>query len=312
MDRYLLQLMLSKGIGNAAIKKIMRDVHLHNERSFEDYCNDSVLLQSVLFRPQHIGMTEQSIRSNVVPAEKLLNRLNEMGIDVITEIDNEYPDKLKNSLGKDCPPVLFIKGNRDLLNACSVGFCGSRAVSDKGVEITEQCARQLVKNDITVVSGYAGGTDIAAHKAALETGGNTVFVLAEGILEFREKREISRCLNDDNHLFVSQFLPNANWNASNAMRRNSLIIGLSKAMILVESGKTGGTFAAGEESLNRGLPLFVIDYAKPEVSAEANPYFIKNGGNPIRSRGGLPNMDAVIGLSDTAGKEKGCEQLSMF
>ena len=78
------------------------------------------------------------------------------------------------------------------------------------------------------------------------------------------------------------------------MRRNSVIIGLSRAMILVESGKTGGTFAAGEEALRVGCPLFVIDFAQPEVSAEANPYFISAGGMPIRGKNGIPNISKVV------------------
>lgn len=55
------------------------------------------------------------------------------------------------------------------------------------------------------------------------------------------------------------------------MKRNLVIIGLSNAMILVESGERGGTFAAGEDTLKVNLPLFVIDFEKPEVSAKANP-----------------------------------------
>lgn len=61
------------------------------------------------------------------------------------------------------------------------------------------------------------------------------------------------------------------------MKRNSTIIGLSDAMILVESGLSGGTFAAGEETLKRSRPLFVVDFASPEASAEANPFFIERG-----------------------------------
>ena len=78
------------------------------------------------------------------------------------------------------------------------------------------------------------------------------------------------------------------------MKRNSTIIGLSDAMILVESGLTGGTFAAGEETLKRKRPLFVIDFAEPGPSAEANPYFIKQGGMPVRgNREGVPSLDKV-------------------
>ena len=312
MDRYLLQLMLSKGIGNSAIKKIINDVSIREAHSFEEYCEDSLLLQSVLYRPQSVSETMQSIASNGTTAGRLSRELESQSITVITEVDDGYPEKLKTVLGKECPPVLFLKGNIDLLNSSSVGFCGSRKASKKGIAVTEQCSRQLVNHDITVVSGYAGGTDLAAHRATLKEGGNTVFVLAEGILEYGMKSEVGQYLNNSNHLFVSQFLPDAKWSASNAMRRNSVIIGLSKAMILVEAGKSGGTFAAGEEALKRKFPLFVIDYAKPEVSAEANPFFIEKGGKPIRSRAGLPNLDAIVNLSDRADREEVSEQLTIF
>ena len=92
-------------------------------------------------------------------------------------------------------------------------------------------------------------------------------------------------------------MPESNWHVSNAMKRNSVIIGLSNAMILVESGKSGGTFAAGNEALSLKHPLFVIDFAQPEVSAEANPYFISKGGIPIRGKeNGTPNLKSVFSV----------------
>lgn len=79
------------------------------------------------------------------------------------------------------------------------------------------------------------------------------------------------------------------------MKRNGTIIGLSDAMILVESGREGGTFAAGTETLKRKHPLFVIDFAEPGPSAEANPHFIERGGIPIRgNRQHEPNLERVI------------------
>lgn len=78
------------------------------------------------------------------------------------------------------------------------------------------------------------------------------------------------------------------------MNRNGTIIGLSRAMILVESGMSGGTFAAGEESLRVGCPLFVLDFKSPDISAEANPYFIASGGFPIRGKNGVPNLSKVF------------------
>ena len=289
--KYLLQLMLTTGIGPVAIKKILKYVALHSDKSLEMICDDPNCLINIIKCNQNTIKNVSEQRDN---AHGLYEELCNKGISIITETDADYPDSLRVVLGKDCPPVLFLKGNKELLYNMSVGFCGSRKVSQKGITITEQCAEELIKKQITVVSGYAAGTDLAAHKSAMQNGGDTIFVLAEGILNFSNKQMIRQHLNDNNHLFVSQFLPYSKWNAGNAMKRNSLIIGLSKAMILVEAGKTGGTFAAGNEALQLGQPLFVIDYAKPEVSAEANPYFIDRGGKPIRSRDGRPNLEKVF------------------
>ena len=313
MDQYLLQLMLTKGIGNAAIKKMMNGIGNDAGLSFESYCKDASLLKSVLYRPDTIDAVLAGSGENAYAAEKLSDDLNGKGIRLVTELDPIFPGRLKYGLGKDCPSVLFVKGNVELLSSRCVGFCGSRNVSEKGASITAQCSNMLVENGFTVVSGYANGTDIAAHREALRAKGNTIFVLAEGILESAEKGDIKELLTPENHLFVSQFLPNSQWSAANAMRRNSVIIGLSEAMILVESGRKGGTFAAGEESLKRRLPLYVIDYAKPEVSAEANPYFIEKGGRPIRSKGGKPNLDAIITSASASGAAAYVnEQISMF
>ncbi len=84
-------------------------------------------------------------------------------------------------------------------------------------------------------------------------------------------------MTPENSLVVSQCPPNLSWIGRNAMRRNKTILGLSDAMILVESGRDGGTFAAGMETLRRNYPLFVVDFAHPGPSAEANPFFIEKG-----------------------------------
>ena len=78
------------------------------------------------------------------------------------------------------------------------------------------------------------------------------------------------------------------------MKRNGTIVGLSDAMVLVESGASGGTFAAGTEALKRDHPLFVVDFAEPGSSAEANPHFIDHGGIPIRRTArGSPNLARI-------------------
>ena len=299
-EEFLLQLMLSKGIGDIAIKRIIRHVSNSAYDTFESLCQNPEKLLPIIKCKDSMF---ENIMENKERAKILCAELKRQKIAILLETDPLYPFQLKTVLGEYCPPVLFLKGNINLLSTLSVGFCGSRKASEKGIVITTQCAEQLAEKGVTVVSGYAAGTDLAAHSAAMAHNGNTVFVLAEGILKCTEKKAIRDLLTPQNHVFVSQFLPQALWNVGNAMKRNSLIIGLSEAMILVESGKTGGTFAAGEETLKRAQPLFVIDYAKPEVSAEANPYFIGQGGQPIRGRNGVPNLDGVFAAINTDNKQ---------
>ena len=293
IDSRILQLLLAKGVGDVTIKKFFSFIK-SKDCSVEEAFASKTIFCELGIKADIIS----SIFSNEIieKANTLTNELNSQNIHMITEINSNYPQHLKSVLGKESPPVLFAKGNLSLLNNDAVGFCGSRKASSKGISIAEDCARQLAEKKVTIISGYAAGTDIAAHRASLQYGGNTIFVLAEGILRSKIKNEVKNLLDNTNYLFLSQFLPTTTWNAGNAMKRNKVIIGLSRAMILVESGKTGGTFAAGEESLRTGCPLFVIDFAKPEVSAEANPYFIQSGGMPIRGKNGIPNMEKVFSV----------------
>ena len=308
MSQYLLQLMLVRGVGEKAIKKILQYVH-DSGRSLQSLCESPEMIESILGKRVNTQMIIKSIMDNAMIARDLDIRLETEGVKIFTEYDAAYPTSLKECLGNDCPPVLFVKGNEQLLSTLSVGFCGSRKVSQKGEYITEQCAKQLVERRITVVSGYASGTDLAAHSSALRNNGNTIFVLAEGILNYKIKQPIKPFINSSNYVFVSQFLPTSQWNVGNAMRRNSLIIGLSSAMILVEARRTGGTFAAGEETLRCQKPLYVIDFEKPEVSAEANPYFIERGGNPIRGINGIPSLRKLLSELNNKTENSTLEQL---
>lgn len=256
--------------------------------SWQKICMDKHILVNELHLKKEIA--DKIINSAVDESDNMIDKIRKNNIEIILENDKRYPAILKTKLKSDCPAVLFACGNLNLLEKNQLDFAVPRKASAKGITIAEECAaNNLQKENIVVTSGYAAGVDISAHSAALQNGGSTIFVLAEGILSYRVKKELPGLLNDKNYLFLSQFSPEMIWNAGNAMKRNSLIIGLSEAMILIESGKKGGTFAAGQEALNIGCPLFVVDYDKPEVSAEANPYFIANGGRPIRKKAGKPN-----------------------
>jgi len=303
----VLRVMNARGAGDALIRRLSEYVVRTSGTELHEICENQKLMQM-------IGI-HQDVARNIYNAKdsalRLQEELYENQVEMCWYGDVKYPEGIRELKSGNIPAVLFYKGNFHVLDKKCVGFTGSRNVSDSGIRITEESAKQLAKEDITVVSGYAKGVDITAHRAALQTGGNTVFVMVEGILNNKHKGEVKELLNEKNHLFVSQFPPNTIWNASNAMKRNNTIIGLSDAMMLIESGMNGGTFNAGEQSLKNQKPLFVVEYAVPKPTAEGNKYFIERGGVPIRGdKNGKPILKRVYATLEKE-KEDDCQQLKL-
>jgi DNA processing protein len=194
-----------------------------------------------------------------------------------------YPKKLVDVLGAKAPKVLYYHGNLSLLNEKAVGFCGSRRASEKGLETAQDCAEQIAKQQIVVVSGNAAGVDVQAHRAALEVGGGTIFVLPEGIEHFRIKRELKNVWDVSRVLVLSHYEPNARWQAFRAMERNTIIVGLSDAMIVIEAGEKGGTIEAGRSTLRLKRPLFVAEYENMEM-ASGNVELLKKGAMHLKKK----------------------------
>lgn len=303
INRDVLRIMTAKGAGDGTLKKISRYINDNSSCSLNDVCSSVSLMRSMGISQQ----AAENICNNMEYPFLLEDLLYKNNVEMCWAGDRRFPPGLRELNRSSMPAVLFYKGNFELLQHKCVGFTGSRNVSDSGIKITHNSATQLSYNKITVISGNAKGVDIAAHKAALQSGGDTVFVIAEGILKNRVKKEVKEFLNDKNHLFLSQFMPELGWSASNAMKRNNTIIGLSDAMILIESGLDGGTFNAGQQSLKNNKPLFVVEYAKPK--ADGNTFFLRHGGIPLRGdRNGKPVLKKVYSTIEKAEKY---EQLSL-
>lgn len=283
------------GVGPSTVRRTLvrmahDDLHPTNLLTLEDW----EIQARFDLKPEAIA----SLRSPAELAIEIWHNLERNGVTVLVRGFPGYPERLTQVLGDSAPPIIYVAGNRELLDKPSVGFCGSRLASAQGVDIARQSARLLVHESINVVSGYAKGVDIAAHSGALEAGGTTTIVLAEGILHFRLKEKELPWLGDDpmsRILVISEFPPRIPWKAHNAMTRNRTICALSDALVVIESGLDGGTFDAGNAALNLSVPLFCVEYAQPVESAEGNTYFLKHGASPLkRSPDGPPNVTRLI------------------
>ncbi len=234
------------------------------------------------------------IPASIDKADELLKEFEIEGIKILVKGRDGYPERLLKTLKEEAPLLLFARGNIKLLAEKAVGFCGSRKASEKGLAVAGECAAELARRRINVISGYAHGVDLAAHRAALEAGGVTTFVLAEGILHFRLKSDVKDLITEDNHVVVSEYMPRLPWLARNAMQRNKTICGLSNAVVVIESGLKGGTFEAGKTALSLRRPLFVAEYAQPAESAEGNAYFLRQGARFLRKKNGAAYLEELF------------------
>ena len=264
---YILRLLETSGLGVVKTNSIIESVG-HNL--------DPNRLQSILDKKQFENFlsNEEKVFSN-------WEQIEENGVNCITILDEDYPAQLKNRLQKKAPPLLMVLGNKNLLNKTTVGFCGSRKASEKGIATAKDCADQLARKGINIASGYAAGVDMATHKAALECGGTTTLVLCEGILHFRKKRHLKDIWDWERIAVVSEFLPGVPWSVRNAMQRNNTICALTSTLILIESASKGGSIAAGRTCLKMGIPLFAPVYEGMPETAIGNRELLGQGAQEL-------------------------------
>ena len=159
-------------------------------------------------------------------------------------------------------PTLYVIGWHEWLSDPGIGLCGSRDASPEGLSIARSVGRAAAHLEVPLVSGYARGVDTAGHVAAIEAGGLTTAVLAEGVSTsrgFRLRRDYHGLIEPlEQMTIVSQFPPNTRWRVWNAMKRNQTICALSQVMVAIEPGETGGTLNAAQEAIKRRKQLIVV------------------------------------------------------
>jgi DNA processing protein len=229
--------------------------------------------------------------------------LQDKGIRALFLTDDAYPKALTELEAP--PPILFFLGNLELLGGSAVGMCGSRSASAAGLEAARSCGLAVASQGLTIVSGYAAGVDTETHLAALDAGGSTIMVLAEGFKYFRVKRVFGD-LDMSRVLVLSQFAPRQTWNVGAAMTRNAVIAALGRALVVVEAGETGGTLNAGLQALAFGRPVLALEFETGPTPA-GNRRLIDEGAIAITTPGDLKK--AVTALGNPSGRA--LDQLSL-
>jgi len=281
-------LQLNAGLAPTKIKNIVNAFNGDIERLFS-----SPKCQFLEVLDGHSAELVSNAAANLDEASAQWDKLRDKGVQVLPFTDPRYPRRLMSI--RNFPPVLYAWGNIALLNTTGIGICGSRHVSLDGLRRARRFGMFAAKFHLTVISGYAGGTDTEAHLGAIEGKGSTIVVLADGIANFRIKDSFKHFENlSDRMLVLSQFPPNQPWFAGAAMERNKVICGLAEGLVVVEAGASGGTLHAGRECLRQKKPLWVIQYQVPRETAVGNDILIRQGAIPLHTEKDLYDAMAVL------------------
>lgn len=170
---------------------------------------------------------------------------------------SEYPRLLAEIA--DPPECIWIRGDRALLAHTAVAVIGARAASQEGLIAAAEIACDLARAGVVVVSGLARGIDSAAHRGALDGGGKTIAVLGTGI-DRVYPAENERLTEDiaANGLLVSEFAPGSPPEDWHFPKRNRIISGLSKAIVVVEAREKSGSLITARLAADQGRDVMAV------------------------------------------------------
>jgi DNA processing protein len=186
-----------------------------------------------------------------------------------------YPKRLLNCY--DSPALLYYRGNADLNYSKIISIVGTRNNSEYGRSVCEKFIEDLRSENILVVSGLAFGIDTIAHKTALKNNLQTIAVLAHGLDRIypQQNKTLAKQVIEQGGL-LTEFISNTNPDKQNFPKRNRIVAGICDAVIVIESGKKGGSLITAELGNGYNKDVFAIPGRTNDAKSEGCNYLIKN------------------------------------
>lgn len=215
-------------------------------------------------------------------AEKVLAWCRQNHVTCLNLLDSDYPPLLQELSVP--PPLLFVRGDAQLLSMPQIAIVGSRNASPGGLDNARAFATALAASGFVVTSGMALGIDGAAHDGALKTG-KTIAVLGAGpdVIYPRRHADLYRRIIDQGGAIVSEFLPETPPLPGNFPRRNRIISGLSLGILVVEAALKSGSLITARYGLEQGREVFAIPGSIHSAFSKGPHQLLKQGATLVES-----------------------------
>ena len=221
------------------------------------------------------------------------------GARFVAKGEPDYPIPLRHI--DSAPPLICIKGRIGLAQRDSIAIVGSRNASANGRRLARMFASELGEGGYTIVSGLARGIDTAAHEAALERG--TIAILATGI-DVVYPPENARLQDSIGRggLLITEMPPGSAPREASFPRRNRIISGVSRAVIVVEAALRSGSLITARLANEQGREVFAVPGSPLDPRAEGTNRLISDGAHLLTRSQEV--LDALLPL-----KERSADQL---
>jgi DNA processing protein len=230
-------------------------------------------------------------------AEREIETIARIGGRLIARDEPDYPLPLA-AIG-DAPPLIIVRGDIAHLARPMIAMVGARNASANGVRFAQGLSAELGKAGFVVVSGLARGIDAGAHRGALDTG--TIAVVAGGpdVVYPREHEALSDEIVARGAL-VSEMPPGTEPQARHFPRRNRIIAGLSRGVIVVEAAPQSGSLITARLALEQGREVFAVPGSPLDPRARGTNDLIRQGAVLTESAADVLDALARIGTPSRA------------
>ncbi|RUO99333.1 DNA-processing protein DprA [Hyphomicrobium sp.] len=229
-------------------------------------------------------------------AERELETARRLGAVPLFAVERQYPAVLADIDAP--PPMIYVKGNQELLRRPAVAIVGSRQCSAAGVQLTKLFATQLAEAGFVIVSGLARGIDRAAHEASF--AGGTVAVVAGGIdwVYPPEHAELQARIGAEGCL-VSERPPGLQPRDKDFPRRNRIIAGLVYGVVVIEAAARSGTLVTARYANELGREVFGVPGHPLDPRAEGTNRLIKQGATMVtETQDILDILRPILGMDE--------------
>ena len=214
--------------------------------------------------------------------ERTLSWIAEPAHALIAWDDADYPRALLDI--SDPPPAFYFRGKRELLNRPTLAIVGSRNATPQGMENAESFAAALSAAGFTIASGLAQGIDAAAHRGGLSAAGSSIAVIGTGPDRIypAANRDLGLRLANEGGV-LSEFPLGTPPLPANFPRRNRLLSGLSRGVLVVEATLASGSLITARFAAEQGREVFAIPGSIHSPFSKGSHRLIRDGAKLVET-----------------------------